>query len=261
MDLVPEYVYRGERYRSKRLAEERRLVGRVDGFITACDSYADYYMERYSEELNGRRPVVRDNMPGEIVSAARPTRHPLRLIFLGSLMFDRPVAELIRAMSLVSTGVSLTFQGKNLLLEDPEHLVREFGLQDRVSILPPCPPDETVLAAAEYDVGVVCLRGLDENERRASTSKLFTYMSAGLAILGSDLPGIARIVRGYGNGILVQGTDPSVWAAAIDEVARIPLAELDAMKKRSLDAAGDHSWAIQKPQFLSEFVRVSGGHE
>jgi glycosyltransferase involved in cell wall biosynthesis len=102
----------------------------------------------------------------------------------------------------------------------------------------------------------VALRGADENERRASTGKLFTYMAAGLAILGSDLPGIARLVRAHENGLLVEGMDAHSWANAIDELALMPTTAIDDMKRRSLAAADLYRWEKQEPTFVDEFVRA-----
>ena len=254
VDLVPEYQYRSRR----ELRGERRVVGRVDGFITACDSYADYYMERYGGAILPRRPVVRDNMPPKSVVTFKPSESPLRLIFLGSLMFDRPVRELIEAMALTSAPVTLTLQGKNYLGRKPEARIAELGLQDRVRVVEPCPPEEIVETAAEYDAGIVALRGENENERRASTSKLFTYMAAGLAVLGSDLPGIARVVKLHSNGLLVGGLRPADWAMAIDGLASMPVSAIDRMKQHSIEAARLYAWEKQRPAFLAEFLRALG---
>jgi len=252
VDLVPEYQYRSRR----ELEGERRVIGRIDGFVTACDSYADYYMERYGVSILRRRPVVRDNMPPRIVAKYKPSEQPLRLIFLGSLMFDRPVSELIESVAHSTKNVTLTFQGKNYLGEEPHARIAELGLQDRVKVLEPCAPEESVQTAAEYDIGVVALRGENENERRASTSKLFTYMAAGLVILGSDLPGIARVVQRHSNGVLVGEMRPADWAMAIDRLASMPSSDIDDMKQHSLDAAQLYAWEKQRPAFLAEFLRA-----
>lgn len=254
VDLVPEYQYRSRR----ELRGERRVIGRVDGFITACDSYADYYMERYGDSILSRRPVVRDNMPPTLVARYKPSKSPLRLLFLGSLMFDRPVRELIEAMARTTGSITLTLQGKNYLGQEPLARIAELGLQDRVSVLDPCPPEEIVETAAAYDVGIVALRGENENERRASTLKLFTYIAAGLAILGSDLPGIARVVKDHSNGLLVKGQRPAEWAMAIERLASMSPSAVDDMKQRSLDAARHYAWETQRPAFLAEFVRALG---
>jgi glycosyltransferase involved in cell wall biosynthesis len=260
VDLVPEYLYRGSAYRARCLAAERRLVGRVDGFITACDSYADYYMERYGDSVLRRRPVVRDNMPADIVGRISPTKRPIRLLFLGSLMADRPIMELIESAAMCRADVTLTFQGKNHLRDGHARsiaaLLASRGLGDRVRFLDPAPPERIVEAASAFDVGIVALRGDDENERRASTGKLFTYMAAGLAIIGSDLPGISRIVGTHGNGLLVGGAAAAQWAAAIDRLAALDVSEIDAMKQRSLHAAAVYSWERQEPAFVGEFIRA-----
>lgn len=260
VDLVPEYLHHGERHRLRSLAAERELLPLVAGFITACDSYADYYMERYGDILP-RRPVVRDNMPENIVSAHAPTRRPLKTIFLGSLMFDRPVMELLEAVSKTDAQIALTVQGRNLLGEAPARRLAQLGLEERVRIVDPCPPEAIVETAAAYDLGIVALRGADENERRTSTSKLFTYMSAGLAILGSNLPGIARVVNEHRNGILVDGMEPTVWAKALEQVTMLAPTEIDRMKQASVVAARHYSWEVQKPAFLAEFARALQGSE
>lgn len=259
VDLVPEYLYRGMRHRQKCLDEERRLIGGVDGFITACESYADYYAETYGSGLR-RRPMVRDNMPPEIATNIVATSMPLRLLFLGSLMSDRPIVELIEAIAATTSDVTLAFQGTNYLNENAARRVAdrivELGLGGRVELLAPSPPSSIVAAASAYDVGVVALRGVDENERRASTGKLFTYMAAGLAVLGSDLPGIARVVQAHGNGLLVDGMDPRAWADAIDRLASMPTEAIDSMKERSLSAANLYAWENQEPAYIAEFVRA-----
>jgi glycosyltransferase involved in cell wall biosynthesis len=175
-------------------------------------------------------------------------------------MFDRPVSELVEAVAVAKTGVTLTFQGKNYLGEAPARRmadrIAELGLRGRVEVLDPCSPDRIVETASAYDVGIAALRGADENERRASTGKLFTYMAAGLAVLGSDLPGIARIVHAHDNGLLVKGMDPHAWAVAIDRLGSMPRASIDLMKQRSLHAANQYSWESQEPAFIGEFVRA-----
>jgi len=261
VDLVPEYRYRGERFRRKTIKAERKLIGDVDGFITACDSYADYYMERYGGSVLSRRPVVRDNMPGHVVAEIGDTHRPLRLLFLGSLMFDRPILELIEAMRVATPNATLTFQGKNYLGDAPARRIAELGLQDRVAILEPCPPDEIVSTASAYDVGIVALRGLDENERRASTSKLFTYMAAGLAIVGSDLPGISTVLSRSENGILVDDMTPRLWARAFERISKMPEADVSAMRQKSLAVARSVSWDVQESDFVAEFLRALGRDE
>lgn len=255
LDLVTEYVYQGRRSRSRSLDAERRFIPRVDAMIVACDGYAAYYLDRH----NGTSipiPVVIDNMPPHLAEAPAPTNAPLRLLFLGNLMFDRPIIELIEALALTKSQATLTIQGRNDLGEAPEQRIAALGLEARVQILAPCMSQELVPTAQHYDVGIVALRGLNENERRATTSKLLTYAASGLAILGSDLPGIAGMVRPAGCGLLVKGTTPPAWASAIDRMSDLPTEEIDAMKSRALAAARARNWSTQQTDFIAEFARV-----
>ena len=257
VDLVPEYEYLGEAHRRKSLEGERALIGGLDGFVTACDGYADYYMERYGALIT-RPPIVRHDMPERIMTSAHPSERPLRIVFLGALMFDRPILELIDAIALTTANVTLAIQGKNYLGDAPAARIRDLNLEHRVRILDPCPPDSVVETAAGYDIGVVALYGSNENERRASTTKLFAYMAAGVAVVASDLPGIARIVNEHHNGFLVRGVDPQAWSAAVDEMGALPLTAIDAMKQRSLEAAARYTWERERPAFIGEFVRALG---
>lgn len=258
VDLVTEYEYEGPEARLALLADEQRLIAKVDGFVTASDSYADYYMDKYGGRELARRPVVLDNMPARILDSPKSAKKPYRLLFMGSLMFDRPLVELIDAMSKIQSNVTLTFQGKNYAAGVPERRIEELGLQDRVFLLEPCEPDVTVDSAGEFDIGIVALKGENENERRASTSKLFTYMASGLAVLGSDLPGIASVINKYGVGQLVDGMGPDEWAEAIDRMAAQPESVIDDMRRRSIEAARLHSWKREGPAFIEEFVRALG---
>lgn len=258
IDLVPEYDFMGREWSAQALRTEAELMPHVSGFITASEGYADYYVERYGGIAGFRRPVVRDNATETIVSAIVPTAEKRRFLFQGALTFDRPILELIEAAGLAGDDVDLTFQGENFLGDAPQELIDQLCLGDRVRLIPPCPPGEVVRAAVGYDVGIVALRGTNENERRATTTKLFTYMAAGLAILASDLPGIARVVTSHANGELVPDPGPHSWALAMAELAAAPSGRIDALKQRSLEASAEHHWDRQAPDFVKEFCRVLG---
>jgi len=237
IDLVPENRFEGEGLRLKRLDTERRLISQVDGFITVSDSYADYYEERFAGIPGFRRPVVHGNAPSEIADRIRPTERPITFLFFGNLTFKRPIAELIEAASLAQTELTLTLMGENRLGDELSAMVDRYSAAGRVQILPPCSVKDAVRVVSGYDVGVAALHGVDENERTAETTKLYTYMAAGIAVLGSRLPGISRVVERHLNGWLVEGMTSTAWARAFDAVAALPNEEIDAAKTRSLRAA------------------------
>jgi glycosyltransferase involved in cell wall biosynthesis len=226
----------------------------VSGFITAGEGYADYYMQRYSDILKSR-PIVIENMPRDIVKP-KATRRPVKLLFMGNLGRARPIYELIQAMALTKSDASLTFIGPNSLELEPQTLIEALGLADRVRLLAPCGPEDVTAIAADYDIGVVALRGDNENERHATPAKLGTYMAAGLAIIASDLPGSARVIREAANGVLVDHMDPHSWANAIDRCAAMTDGQIDYMRNNSHRAALARSRETQMTEFIREFERA-----
>jgi len=256
VDLVPEYPYWGKRIQRKMLKGERDIINQLSGFITAADSYAQYYQNEYVPTILANPPVVRDNMPNYTVNAPSKTTKPLKFLFFGSLMFDRPIKELLQAVSYSTEAFTLTFQGKNLLGDAPFLWAQELNVTDRVVIKDPCPAGSIVQEAAQYDVGVVALQGNDNNERYASTSKIFTYMTAGLAVLGSDLPGIAGVIRSAKNGELVPNMTPRLWAKAFDHMAQMNVGTIDTYRTNSLAFAKDRTLDKQKDAFLGVFEKA-----
>ena len=253
LDLYPEQSSMREEDRIREVRSEGRALRRVAGFVTAGEAYADYYVEQHKLTY---RPVVRDNASGPRVSAIRPTEPPVSLIFMGALTINRNLPNLVRAMALSSARIRLTLQGEDRLAPQIQDLIRELGVEGRVSIEEPVPPDRLTLAASRHDVGIVSLEPASRNEELASTTKLFTYMSAGLAVIGSDLPGLASVVRRHDIGWLVSGQEPDAWACAFSQIENSPPCVIDDFKRRSLAASEAHSWESQGPGYLNEFRKA-----
>ena len=97
------------------------------------------------------------------------------------------------------------------------------------------------------------------NHRLTTPNKLFEAMAAGVPVVASDLPGMAAIVRETGCGLLVDPTDASAIAAAISSLLDAPVAERDAMRKRSLAAhRSTYNWESQAAILLGEYGRLTG---
>lgn len=258
LDLLPEYAweYISAETQELRKEGERLLIGEVAGFVTASESYADYYDEKYSSVPGYRRPIVFGNAPEYVTQAPAHLPERLRFLFLGNLTFDRPIFELLEAVRLVKSDIVLTLQGENRLGPELFERITELGLEDRVVVLDPVAPPDVVVAAAAHDVGIVMLRGDNENERRAETSKAYTYSAAGLALLGSDLPGIKRVIETGGHGILVTEGTPSGWARMIDHISFMDRGELINMREAAIKFAEASRPSMQSESFLAEVARA-----
>lgn len=257
LDLDPHREFLTPQQQADALETEAALIGHVGGFITACESYADYYDETHTGTPGYRRPTVHDNAPNSRVSAIKRTGTKRRFIFQGNLHWTKFAMEIIEACALAGPGVEVALQGHDAFPPGVlERYARALGVSDRLKVIGPCDLDETVTHASNYDFGIVALPDIEENMRRASTTKLFVYMAAGLAVIGSDTPGISLIVKRHQNGVLVGDGSPAAWAEAMDRLAALPAQQVDAMKKRSVEGIERYTWTHQKPAFLAEFSRA-----
>jgi glycosyltransferase involved in cell wall biosynthesis len=72
---------------------------------------------------------------------------------------------------------------------------REAGVDERVHLYDPVPFDDLVGIAAAASVGIVPLRNISLNSYLGDTNKLFEYLMAGLPVVGSDFPEVARVLH------------------------------------------------------------------
>jgi glycosyltransferase involved in cell wall biosynthesis len=77
-------------------------------------------------------------------------------------------------------------------------------------------------------------------------NKLFEYIIAGIAVIGSDSPEIGRIVKETGVGEVADPSDPESLANA----ARAILTDLDRYKAATVPAAEKYNWGIEKQKLL-----------
>src|SRR6202030_4277096 len=88
----------------------------------------------------------------------------------------------------------------------------------RVSYRGVIPRDQVADVMGRSRVGLVTLLPTPSHVNSLPT-KLFEYMSAGIAVVASDFPLWREIVTATGCGLCVDPTDPAAIAAAVDRLA------------------------------------------
>lgn len=254
VDLVPEYRELPSLSRSRK-RRERKLIPRVDGFVTAGEEYADYYVDSYGSSGLKGRPLVRENSHECIYDEVSPTHTPYEILFFGNIAPDRPIGTLLRAFSEVHSDARLTIMGRNLVDSLSFDLVDELGLANRVKIEDPCAPENGVAMAHRFDIGIAMLSGDNENERRAPTAKLCTYLAAGLAIVASDLPGM-RTQVGSAQAIFVKDCTVKAWADALNMITGMTPQQIDCMKISSLVRAKEIDLKPQLEKYVELFADI-----
>jgi glycosyltransferase involved in cell wall biosynthesis len=114
------------------------------------------------------------------------------------------------------------------------------------------PPDEVPRYLAAMDVGALPLPWTEHFAYYASAIKLFEYMAAGCAVLASDLPSTAEVVRDGESALLAPPGDVAAFAEAIRRL----FADRDLVRRLGAQAQVDvqrYTWAARAAR-IREFI-------
>jgi glycosyltransferase involved in cell wall biosynthesis len=159
-------------------------------------------------ELTRRQPF-----PPEL----QPWAERRRALFVGTLIADRGVKEVVEALALVVSQVpdaALVIVGDGPDRPRIAQTVERLGLGDHVALLGW--RDHGRLAEFYQHCQVGLLPFLDTPHVRVTlANKLFDYMGASLAVLAADLPPMRRVLEETGAGVLYPVGNTQALAEAL----------------------------------------------
>lgn len=242
----------------------RFLMKRYEGHYarrSAAVITTDYGRAEVLEERYGIRPAVVLNVPERLDEPspdedfrrhALGDRHHL-LIYQGILLPNRGLLEMLEAMSELPE-CRLAIVGYGPLRSELEGAIRGEGLSKAAELFDAVPFDRLMRYTAAADIGMVPIVGSCLSYRLAAPNKLFECMMAGLPVVASDLPDMARVVRGERVGTLISDpTDPVSIAAAVRELIDGD-ETLEEIGRRARGAAlARYNWDVERPKLLSVY--------
>lgn len=202
---------------------ERLGLPRTTAVITVSDGIAARLVERYRLPTT---PVVLRNVcdlerrgDGGLRTRLGLADDAPLVLHQGAPAVGRGCEVLIDAVATLP-DVHLVFLGDGTPahVADLQDRVRRCGVGDRVHFAPAVPLAELLANTAQADVGVTLLQDTCENHRLALPNKLFEYLAAGVPVVASDLPEMARVVEGADVGATVAQDDRDAVAAGIASV-------------------------------------------
>ena len=226
---------------------EKWLMPQCDALITVCQSIADYYKEKYGVEMT----VVR-NLQGSGCQSASArqqddavgSKEGHVLLYAGKVNVGRGVDWAIDALEWLPE-CRLVVAGDGDLLEEMKAYAAQKVWADRVEFTGRLMPEEMVVLTAKADVGLVMLEDRGLSYHYALPNRIGAFVQAGVPMVVSDLPEMARVVRTYGVGAVMerQGAQPLV-----DAVKRVLARE---WKEEDFAAARqDMDWNKEKVKLL-----------
>ena len=190
---------------------ERWLMPKCDALLTVSQGIADYYKDRYGVEMT----VVRNLSSYEL--GVRSYELGVRsyelgvmsygsgekvLLYAGKVNVGRGVDWAIDALELLP-GCRLVVAGDGDLLEAMKAYAAEKPWADRVVFTGRLMPEEMTALEAKADVGLVMLEDKGLSYHYALPNRVGAFVQAGVPMVVSDLPEMARVVRTYGVGEVI----------------------------------------------------------
>jgi len=205
-----------------RHAAFRSLMAEADHVIALCECVKQVLLRNSvpAEKIS----LCRQGLVQEVLDDAPPSREQdregdrLRIVFLGRLDPTKGVHVLLEALhSVPDLDVHLDIFGVRQDASGAAYLAQlknVAGHDARIRFLAPIPAREVIPAIREYDILAVPSQSLE-----TGPLVVLEAFAAGVPVMGSDLGGIAELVRHDVDGLLVEPRSVSAWAAAIRGLA------------------------------------------
>ncbi len=234
---------------------ENFLVQFPDAVITVNESIADELRMRY----NIAKPDVIYNCPFFEEPLLHSQQDVVRVIYQGRYLVGRGLEETILAAGYVEGHMFMRgiddIPGKpylNLL----QKIANDNNLQLNIEFIDPVPMVELVKSLEGYDIGIVPYKPVNLNNYYATPNKIFEYLMAGMAIVGSDIPELRRIIIGENVGAVFDPDKPEDIARAINHIITEP-GLLNRMKDNARRCSQEtYNWESQGKRLLEIYRRI-----
>jgi len=236
---------------------ERRWIKDANAIIVASPSWSGWLRDKYP---GLRQPITEViNVPPLEPVHPRDLREELGispddpiLLYQGSIQENRGIEQAIEATLQLERAVMVVV-GYGYHRPTLEKMVRDRGLTDRVKFFGPIPNHELVDWTAGADIGMANIINSSVSYHTSLPNKLFEYIMAGVAVIGSDSPEIGRIVEATGVGEVCDPADADALAGA----ARTILSNLDRYRSRTAEAAALYNWSVEEKKLLALYEELA----
>jgi glycosyltransferase involved in cell wall biosynthesis len=170
----------------------------------------------------GRFPAA-DSSPGA-TRQGRNATDAVEILSVGRAVPKKGYAVLLAALAALPPDLHwrLTHIGGGPLAGELKAEAVRRGIAERISWLGAQPQGRVLEALRRSDLFVLASRIADDGDRDGMPNVLMEAMSQGIAVVATDLPGIAELVRDGESGRLVPPNDAPALADALAALIRDP---------------------------------------
>jgi len=245
-------------------AVENHFVSSVDAVVT-IDTRASVLEKRYRKVIDAVEVLLNvtrlaTNVDPRLAAslAGKYQDQPL-VAYVGSIEAVKGMDVTIEAVARVREaipGVRLLLIGP--LIEPQRWEATKARFAEFVELIPTLPYDKMMAYLQLARVGLAPYQPTWQYpDSRGNSRKLFTYMQAGLPIVGPEFGELGFVVREEGCGILVDTTSAEDIAAAIEKLLREPewARELGERGRRAV--IEKYNWELEQKKLLTAYARVA----
>jgi glycosyltransferase involved in cell wall biosynthesis len=236
---------------------EKRLAHRAAGFIATSESHAD----RLVENLDLPRPVIVCNAVDLRRLGDKAADYPFvgecRVIaHSGSLLDGRHLPQMVEALRHLPDDVALVLMGRGPLAVRLTQQADALGVGHRFAIVPPVHPDCVAPTLAQADLGIVLITSHSLSYHLSLPNKFFETLAAGLPMVVSPIPELARMMEQYDIGLVCDPSDPADIADKINTLLQPD--NLARYKTNAEKARQELNWANEEKKLIAVYQRIFG---
>lgn len=219
---------------------EKELIQKTDAVMTVNKPLAEILCRRYDLD----EVLALHNCQEKQQLKPRPQNKKPIALYQGAYVPHRGLEQVIAAAQL-TRHVDIAFRG----FGPSESQLKKLDKKSKIQWWKPVPGHEVVQGAALADIGLIPFLPTCLNHYYSTPNKLFEYVSAGLAIAGSDIPEIRKFVTQYEMGELYDPYSPGQIAEVLDRLSASS-SELSDKQQRARNAVNQRwHWGEEVKQY------------
>lgn len=196
---------------------ERKLIKKVNQFITVNQSLLDYFKKEYGIQTG----EVIMNLPRLSDSENQPSPYNFRLLYnwtaeqrillyQGALNEGRGLKLLIDVVELLPKKYCLVILGEGLLKRELQRIVEQKQLESRIQFMDAVSLSKLPSYTKGADIGINLLEDFNLSKKLASPNKLFEYIHSGIPVLGTATIENVRVVERFKIGEICDNNVKSI---------------------------------------------------
>lgn len=266
--IVPDRAQPHTRRERLFYLEERYVARRADLMLSVTPEIANVLTKCYKL---ARPPLVIPNhssLPAAIPSAdeimarwplLRPPRPDLiRLVYAGDMDRRRGIADFITAMPHLDPRHQLVLIGDGPDATEIKAQAAQSPAADRILWLGKVPRTALFGIMRQSTIGVLTISGRILAFRFGSSNKVFEYTLAGLPLLATRQPSLARLIEAHRIGVLIPTRNENAAERTreiVDAVTAI-VADLAGYRGRIPGFLQSHAWSIQETRLRTAYAEM-----